>query len=144
MTTAWEDKGLGLYFPGAERSSLNDDKSAALQGITAQCSTLRVFLVAHLICGVVYASLTWVVYLSIDEYAARCSLAAKKMINAGAAVSERLACSPPTIANQVQSLAGSPDFRMWESCRTMPLVGRFSQGYPVSPALSFRRCSILT
>ncbi|KAJ8893957.1 hypothetical protein PR048_006558 [Dryococelus australis] len=25
MTTAWEDKGLGLYFPRAERPSLNDD-----------------------------------------------------------------------------------------------------------------------
>ncbi|KAJ8870679.1 hypothetical protein PR048_029703 [Dryococelus australis] len=38
-----------------------------------------------------------------------------------------------------------PDFRTWESCRTMPLVGGFSQGSPVvSPALSFRRCSMLT
>ncbi|KAJ8867995.1 hypothetical protein PR048_031804 [Dryococelus australis] len=26
-----------------------------------------------------------------------------------------------------------PDFRMWESCRTMPLVGWFSRGYPFSP-----------
>ncbi|KAJ8875881.1 hypothetical protein PR048_023788 [Dryococelus australis] len=34
----------------------------------------------------------------------------------------------------------TPDFCMWESCRTMPLVG----GSPVSPALSFGRCSILT
>ncbi|KAJ8884400.1 hypothetical protein PR048_016257 [Dryococelus australis] len=33
---------------------------------------------------------------------------------------------------------------MWESCRTMPLVGGFSSESPVSPALSFRRCSILT
>ncbi|KAJ8873688.1 hypothetical protein PR048_024520 [Dryococelus australis] len=33
---------------------------------------------------------------------------------------------------------------MWGSCRTMPLVGGFSRGYPVSPALSFRRCSLLT
>ncbi|KAJ8896995.1 hypothetical protein PR048_002341 [Dryococelus australis] len=38
----------------------------------------------------------------------------------------------------------TPDFRMWESCQTMPLVGGFSRGYPVSPTLSFRRCSILT
>ncbi|KAJ8876141.1 hypothetical protein PR048_024050 [Dryococelus australis] len=38
----------------------------------------------------------------------------------------------------------APDFRMWESCRTMPLVGGFSRGSPVSPALSFRRCYILT
>ncbi|KAJ8895947.1 hypothetical protein PR048_001288 [Dryococelus australis] len=37
-----------------------------------------------------------------------------------------------------------PDFRMWESCRTMPLVGGFSRGSPVSSTLSFRRCSILT
>ncbi|KAJ8876054.1 hypothetical protein PR048_023962 [Dryococelus australis] len=63
----------------------------------------------------------------------------------GAAVAERIACSPPTIASQVQSPAGSlPDFRMWESYRTMPLVGGFSRGSPVSQALSFRRCSILT
>ncbi|KAJ8898164.1 hypothetical protein PR048_003524 [Dryococelus australis] len=37
----------------------------------------------------------------------------------------------------------APDFRMWKSCRTMPLVGGSSRGSPVSPALSFRRCSIL-
>ncbi|KAJ8865684.1 hypothetical protein PR048_033204 [Dryococelus australis] len=48
-----------------------------------------------------------------------------------ATVAERLACSPPTKANRVQSPAGSPDFREWESCRTMPLVGGFSRGSPV-------------
>ncbi|KAJ8877942.1 hypothetical protein PR048_022402, partial [Dryococelus australis] len=63
----------------------------------------------------------------------------------GAAVAERLACSPAAKANRVQSLAGSlPDFRKRESCRTIPLVGGFSRGSPVSPALSFRRCSVLT
>ncbi|KAJ8866332.1 hypothetical protein PR048_032175 [Dryococelus australis] len=36
-----------------------------------------------------------------------------------------------------------PDFRMWESCRAMPLVGGFSRGSPVSPTPSFQRCSIL-
>ncbi|KAJ8878394.1 hypothetical protein PR048_018972 [Dryococelus australis] len=36
----------------------------------------------------------------------------------------------------------TPDFRMWESCRTMPLIGGFSRGSPVSSALSFRRFSI--
>ncbi|KAJ8869587.1 hypothetical protein PR048_028579 [Dryococelus australis] len=52
----------------------------------------------------------------------------------GAAGSERLACSPPTWAIRVQSPAGSlPGLRMWESCRTMPLVRRFSRGSPVSP-----------
>ncbi|KAJ8874501.1 hypothetical protein PR048_025361 [Dryococelus australis] len=41
----------------------------------------------------------------------------------GTAIAERLACSPLTKANRVQSPAGSlPDFRMWESCRTMLLV----------------------
>ncbi|KAJ8866573.1 hypothetical protein PR048_032432 [Dryococelus australis] len=51
--------------------------------------------------------------------------------------------SPPTKANRVQSPVVSPDFHMWESCRTMPLVGVCSRGSPVSPAPSFRRCSIL-
>ncbi|KAJ8887232.1 hypothetical protein PR048_013447 [Dryococelus australis] len=63
----------------------------------------------------------------------------------GAAAAEWLACSPPTKANRVQSLAGSlPDSCMWESCRTMPLVSEFSRGSPVSPALPFRHRSILT
>ncbi|KAJ8889447.1 hypothetical protein PR048_008946 [Dryococelus australis] len=38
----------------------------------------------------------------------------------------------------------SPDFCMWESCRTMPLVGKFSRGSPVSSTLSFQHYSILT
>ncbi|KAJ8887419.1 hypothetical protein PR048_013634 [Dryococelus australis] len=50
--------------------------------------------------------------------------------------------SPPTSANGFRFPAGSlPDFRMWDSCRTMPLLGRFSRGSPVSPALSFRRAA---
>ncbi|KAJ8879090.1 hypothetical protein PR048_019696 [Dryococelus australis] len=36
----------------------------------------------------------------------------------------------------------TPDFRMWKSCMAMPLVDGFSRGYPVSPALALRRCSI--
>ncbi|KAJ8875468.1 hypothetical protein PR048_023363 [Dryococelus australis] len=62
----------------------------------------------------------------------------------GASVAERLARSPPTKAIQAPSPAGSPVFRMWESCRTMPLVGGLSRGYPASPAPPFWRCSILT
>ncbi|KAJ8873944.1 hypothetical protein PR048_024783 [Dryococelus australis] len=62
----------------------------------------------------------------------------------GATVAERLARSPPTKAKRAQSPAGSPDFRKWESCRTMPLVGGFSQRSPVSLAPSFRRRSIFT
>ncbi|KAJ8872591.1 hypothetical protein PR048_026197 [Dryococelus australis] len=62
----------------------------------------------------------------------------------GATLAERLACSPPTKANRVQSPAGPlPDFRKWESYRAMPLVGGFSPGISRFPAISFRRCSIL-
>ncbi|KAJ8894261.1 hypothetical protein PR048_006873 [Dryococelus australis] len=58
---------------------------------------------------------------------------------------ERLACLPSIKANRVKSPVGRlPDFCMRESCRTMPLVGGFSRGSPVSPVLSFRRCNILT
>ncbi|KAJ8866397.1 hypothetical protein PR048_032240 [Dryococelus australis] len=34
----------------------------------------------------------------------------------------------------------SPLFRIWESCWTITLIGEFSRGYPVSPALAFLRC----
>ncbi|KAJ8891916.1 hypothetical protein PR048_004475 [Dryococelus australis] len=61
----------------------------------------------------------------------------EKYIQVGATVAERL-------ANRVQSPAGSPNFRKWESCRTMPLFGEFSRGSPVSPTPSFRRRSIFT
>ncbi|KAJ8893639.1 hypothetical protein PR048_006239 [Dryococelus australis] len=63
-------------------------------------------------------------------------------VSVGATVAERLARSPPTKANWVQSPAESPDFRKWESCRTMPLVVGSSRGSSVSPAPSFRRRSI--
>ncbi|KAJ8886298.1 hypothetical protein PR048_012509 [Dryococelus australis] len=36
----------------------------------------------------------------------------------------------------------TPYFNNWESCRTMPLIGRYSRGSPFSHALSFWRCSI--
>ncbi|KAJ8894550.1 hypothetical protein PR048_007207 [Dryococelus australis] len=39
--------------------------------------------------------------------------------------------SPPAYANRIRFPAGSlPDYRMWESCRKMPLAGGFSRGYP--------------
>ncbi|KAJ8872610.1 hypothetical protein PR048_026216 [Dryococelus australis] len=38
----------------------------------------------------------------------------------------------------------TPDSRTWKSFRTMSLVGGFSRGSPVSPALPLRRCSMLT
>ncbi|KAJ8878605.1 hypothetical protein PR048_019186 [Dryococelus australis] len=68
--------------------------------------------------------------------------------NRGAAVAERLARTPPPPPGQGEP--GSiprrvtPDFRKWESCRTMPLVGGSSRGSPASPAASFRRRSIFT
>ncbi|KAJ8886417.1 hypothetical protein PR048_012628 [Dryococelus australis] len=55
----------------------------------------------------------------------------------GAAVAERLARSPPTKANRFQSPAGSPDFRMWESCQTMLLVGSFLEDLPFPPPLHY-------
>ncbi|KAJ8871711.1 hypothetical protein PR048_028042 [Dryococelus australis] len=55
------------------------------------------------------------------------------------------ACTTVRLLASHQCKPGSiPDFCMWELCRTMPLVGRFSQRPPVSPALSLRRRSILT
>ncbi|KAJ8882985.1 hypothetical protein PR048_014824 [Dryococelus australis] len=60
----------------------------------------------------------------------------KKYVNSempGAAMAEWLVRPPPAEANLVQSPARSQDFRMWESCRTMPLVDGFIRGYPFSP-----------
>ncbi|KAJ8879110.1 hypothetical protein PR048_019716 [Dryococelus australis] len=62
----------------------------------------------------------------------------------GGTVAEWLACPPPTTVNRAQSPAGSQDFLKWESCRTMRFVGGSSPGSLASPALSFRRRSILT
>ncbi|KAJ8884905.1 hypothetical protein PR048_011101 [Dryococelus australis] len=56
----------------------------------------------------------------------------------------RLARSPPTKANQVQSPAGSPDFCKWGLCWAMPLVSGFTLGSPVSPTPSFQYHSIFT
>ncbi|KAJ8896539.1 hypothetical protein PR048_001883 [Dryococelus australis] len=53
--------------------------------------------------------------------------------------------SPPTFAYRARFPTVSlPDLRIWESCRTMPLVGGFSRVSPVSLALAFRCCSVLT
>ncbi|KAJ8893199.1 hypothetical protein PR048_005785 [Dryococelus australis] len=61
-----------------------------------------------------------------------------------ATAAERLAGSPPTKANWVQSPGGPlPGFCKWELCLTMPPVGGFSRGSPVSPTLEFRRRTIL-
>ncbi|KAJ8884510.1 hypothetical protein PR048_016367 [Dryococelus australis] len=63
----------------------------------------------------------------------------------GATVAEWLDCMTPTKANWIQSPDSS--FRIFASgnragrCR---LFAGFSRGSPVSPVLSFRRCSILT
>ncbi|KAJ8896473.1 hypothetical protein PR048_001817 [Dryococelus australis] len=65
-----------------------------------------------------------------------------ELSGAGAAVVERLVRSPPIKVNRVQSPAWSPDFRMWESCWMMSLVGGISWGSPVSPGLSFRESAL--
>ncbi|KAJ8868796.1 hypothetical protein PR048_030336 [Dryococelus australis] len=58
--------------------------------------------------------------------------------------SQRLDYSPHTKANRVRSSAGPlPDFRTWESCRTMTLVDGFSRGSSASLTFTFRRFSIL-
>ncbi|KAJ8868261.1 hypothetical protein PR048_029777 [Dryococelus australis] len=50
--------------------------------------------------------------------------------------------SPPTyLSFPARSLA---HFRMWESGQTLLLAGGFSRASPVSPALVFRYCPILT
>ncbi|KAJ8894894.1 hypothetical protein PR048_000201 [Dryococelus australis] len=50
----------------------------------------------------------------------------------GNVVAEWLACSPPTKTNRAEYPGGSlPDFRTWESYRTMPLVDGFSRGSSV-------------
>ncbi|KAJ8870198.1 hypothetical protein PR048_029214 [Dryococelus australis] len=66
------------------------------------------------------------------------------LLSLRAAVAERLARFPSTKASRVRSTVGSPDFRKWESCRTMPLDGGSSRGSAASPAPSFQRRSILT
>ncbi|KAJ8896965.1 hypothetical protein PR048_002311 [Dryococelus australis] len=69
-----------------------------------------------------------------------------RFLISGTPVAAFLACSSLATANRVRFPVGQlPDFRKWDKCRTMPPVGEFSRGSPVSTALaSFRCCSILT
>ncbi|KAJ8877586.1 hypothetical protein PR048_022041 [Dryococelus australis] len=65
------------------------------------------------------------------DYGLRLYILTRNVITlcAGTTVAEWLACSPPTKAIRAQSPAGSlPDFRIWESSRTMPLVCAFISG----------------
>ncbi|KAJ8897700.1 hypothetical protein PR048_003050 [Dryococelus australis] len=52
--------------------------------------------------------------------------------------------SSTTTRSGFDSRGVAPDIRMWLTWWTLPLVGRVSRGTPVSPAVTFRRCSILT
>ncbi|KAJ8898171.1 hypothetical protein PR048_003531 [Dryococelus australis] len=88
----------------------------------------------HAWCSTIFCCFLYALYRVLCLY----------QLRAGATVAEWLAFSPPSKANRAQSPARPPDFRKWESCRTLPLVGGFSRGYPVSPAPAFRRSSILT
>ncbi|KAJ8866388.1 hypothetical protein PR048_032231 [Dryococelus australis] len=62
----------------------------------------------------------------------------KYYLNIRSAVAQWLSRSPPFTAIRIRYPAGSlPEFRMWESCWTMPLAGGFSRGTPASPSLAF-------
>ncbi|KAJ8874936.1 hypothetical protein PR048_022826 [Dryococelus australis] len=61
-----------------------------------------------------------------------------------ATVAQWLGRSSSNTEIRARSPAGSlPDFRMWESCWTMPLTTGFSRGTPASPAPAFQRRSNL-
>ncbi|KAJ8873455.1 hypothetical protein PR048_024272 [Dryococelus australis] len=74
-----------------------------------------------------YVTKPWTPDVVRDENFTAIIFISLSLFYSGATVAERLTRSPPTKANQAQSPAGSPDFRKWESCRTMPLVGGFSR-----------------
>ncbi|KAJ8895976.1 hypothetical protein PR048_001317 [Dryococelus australis] len=51
----------------------------------------------------------------------------------------------PSKANRVRFPADSlPDFRTWETCQKLPLVGGLTRGCPALTCFPFWRCSILT
>ncbi|KAJ8897243.1 hypothetical protein PR048_002589 [Dryococelus australis] len=58
-------------------------------------------------------------------------------------VSMLLRCIVST-RNVISPILGGPDFRKWESCRTMSLVRGFRRGFPVFPTPSFRCRFIFT
>ncbi|KAJ8881202.1 hypothetical protein PR048_017675 [Dryococelus australis] len=67
-------------------------------------------------------------------------------VNSGTTVDEVFGqrCAVASALTSHQGDPGSlPDFRMWESCWTIPLAGGFSRGTTVSPALAFQIRSIL-
>ncbi|KAJ8870845.1 hypothetical protein PR048_027146 [Dryococelus australis] len=72
-----------------------------------------------------------------------CTLVQGLARNGDGALDTRHARLPPRRAG-FNTRPGSPDFRKWDPCRTMPLVGLFFSGISVSPAPSFRRHSIFT
>ncbi|KAJ8869924.1 hypothetical protein PR048_028935 [Dryococelus australis] len=82
----------------------------------------------------------------------RTSLSANRLYPAGGTAVSWVASGRLTVRllashqHEPRSMPGqfTPDFRKWELCRTMPLVGGFSRGFPVSPALSFGCCSMPT
>ncbi|KAJ8867288.1 hypothetical protein PR048_031088 [Dryococelus australis] len=81
-----------------------------------------------------------------DVYNSSRTDASPDPLTEGAAVSERLDCSPPTMANRAQVPAEplSYIFACGNRARTMPLVGGFSRGSPISSTFAFRRCSIIS
>ncbi|KAJ8878294.1 hypothetical protein PR048_018871 [Dryococelus australis] len=77
------------------------------------------------------------------DRAATLTISAVEFYGMKTAVVEWPSYSLPTWMNLVRFLAGSlPYVRMWESCRTTPLVYGFHRESPISSAFAFRRFSI--
>ncbi|KAJ8888065.1 hypothetical protein PR048_007551 [Dryococelus australis] len=128
----------GHYTIGKEIVDMVLDR---LRKLADQCTGLQGFLIFHSFGGGTGSGFTSLLMerLSVDygkksklEFAIYPAPQRGGFFDVGApllTVAEQLDCSPPTKANRVQSPAGSPDFR---KCRTIPLVGGFSRGSPVS------------
>ncbi|KAJ8896888.1 hypothetical protein PR048_002234 [Dryococelus australis] len=83
----------------------------------------------------------WSVYVVRERFAYSFSVLALSLLGQrGAAVAQWLELSLLTEPNRLDSRRGHSC--MWESYRSMSLVGGFCQGSPVFPVLSFRCCSI--
>ncbi|KAJ8878055.1 hypothetical protein PR048_022518 [Dryococelus australis] len=137
-------KGLTLPVPESMIEALSNMKDIYGRHCTQQ--GIAVDTARSIKCAIASMSrdLNWrasalvVVRVPPMELSARPGKIADTLVRLGTAVAERLTCSPTTKANRVHSPAGSPDFREWELCRTMPLVSGFSRGSTVSPPFHSR------
>ncbi|KAJ8895324.1 hypothetical protein PR048_000649 [Dryococelus australis] len=114
MTPRWLDCRLVSNFPAADWRTRYDGNTASLARWRDEALGVRVSVAVSL-----------PRFLTLDAGFPRISLLASHQ------------GFPGSIPGRV-----TPDFRMWEPCRTMTLVGGFSRGSPVFPAHSFRCRSI--